>query len=104
MLVVAVSRPGAILGRLLGCGPLRWLGARSYGIYLWHWPIMQLTRPGVDVALHGAPLIVAQAAATIGAAALSYRYVEMPIRNGTGAAATADLAGPPHAAMSAWRG
>ncbi len=80
VLVVAVSRPGAILGRLLGCGPLRWLGVRSYGIYLWHWPIMQLTRPGVDVALHGAPLIVAQAAATIGAAALSYRYVEMPIR------------------------
>ena len=82
VLVVAVSRPGAILGRLLGCGPLRWLGVRSYGIYLWHWPIMQLTRPGVDVALHGAPLILAQAAATVGAAALSYRCVEMPIRTG----------------------
>ena len=82
VLVVAVSRPGAILGRLLGWGPLRWLGVRSYGIYLWHWPIMQLTRPGVDVALHGAPLIVAQAAATIGAAAISYRCVEMPIRTG----------------------
>ncbi|HEY2595233.1 MAG TPA: acyltransferase, partial [Chloroflexota bacterium] len=82
ILVVAVSRPGAILGRLLGCRPLRWLGARSYGIYLWHWPIMQLTRPYVDVPLHGAPLIIGQAALTTGAAALSYRYVEMPIRAG----------------------
>ena len=36
----------------------------------------------MDVPLHGAPLIVAQAALTIGAAALSYRYLEMPIRTG----------------------
>ncbi len=82
VLVVAVSRPGSVLGRLLGCRPMRWLGARSYGIYLWHWPIMQLTRPGIDVGWHGAPLILAQAAATVGAAALSYRYIEMPIRSG----------------------
>ncbi len=82
VLVAGVSYPGAILGRLLGCRPLRWLGARSYGIYLWHWPIMELTRPQIDVPLHGAPLILLQAAATLGAAALSYRYVEMPIRSG----------------------
>ena len=82
VLVSVVSYPGTILGRVLGCRTLRWLGARSYGIYLWHWPIMQLTRPYVDVPLHGAPLIVAQAALTIGAAALSYRYLEMPIRTG----------------------
>ncbi|MDE3133827.1 MAG: acyltransferase, partial [Acidobacteriota bacterium] len=82
VLVAAVAQPGALLGRALGWGPLRWIGARSYGIYLWHWPIMELTRPGVDVPLHGAPLIVLQAAATTAAAALSYRYVEMPVRTG----------------------
>jgi peptidoglycan/LPS O-acetylase OafA/YrhL len=82
VLVAAVSQPGTILGRVLGCGTLRWLGTRSYGIYLWHWPIMELTRPYVDVPLHGAPLVLVQAALTVGAAALSYRYVEVPIRVG----------------------
>ena len=81
-LVAVVSHPAAALGRAFGCAPLRWLGARSYGIYLWHWPIMQLTRPGVDLAWHGPSLILAQAVATVAVAALSYRYVEMPIRSG----------------------
>jgi peptidoglycan/LPS O-acetylase OafA/YrhL len=82
VLVAAVAHPGTRLGQALGWEPLRWLGARSYGIYLWHWPIMQLTRPGVDISLPGPLLVLAQAAATVGAAALSYRYVEMPIRSG----------------------
>jgi peptidoglycan/LPS O-acetylase OafA/YrhL len=81
-LVAMVSHPATELGKAMGCAPLRWIGARSYGIYLWHWPIMQLTRPGIDLAWHGWSLIIAQAAATVAAAALSYRYVEMPIRNG----------------------
>ncbi len=82
VLVAGVSYPGGRLGQALGWEPLRWLGARSYGIYLWHWPIMQLTRPNVDVSMHGPLLVLLQAAATVIAAALSYRYVEMPIRNG----------------------
>jgi peptidoglycan/LPS O-acetylase OafA/YrhL len=82
ILVAVVSHPASVLGRAFGCVPLRWLGERSYGIYLWHWPIMQLTRPRVDVAWHGPLLIVAQAAATVAVAACSYRYVEMPIRRG----------------------
>lgn len=82
VLVGVVACKQSVLGRALGCGPLRWIGVRSYGIYLWHWPIMQLTRPHTDVPLGGAGLILAQAAATVAAAALSYRYIEMPIRSG----------------------
>ena len=41
--VAAVVTPGSLLGRALGCGPLRWVGVRSYGIYLWHFPVIVLT-------------------------------------------------------------
>jgi peptidoglycan/LPS O-acetylase OafA/YrhL len=82
-LVAAVTHPQSRLARGLGAAPLRWIGARSYGIYLWHWPIMQLTRPQVDLSRPGTLLLLLQAAATVGAAALSYRYVEMPVRTGT---------------------
>ncbi len=82
VVVAAASHEEGWLGRALGWAPLRWLGVRSYGIYLWHWPIMELTRPGVDVPLHGPALVLLQAALTTGAAALSLRYVEMPVRTG----------------------
>ena len=81
-LVTAVAQPDSLLAQALGCRWLRWLGAHSYGIYLWHWPIMQLTRAHVDAPLGGALLVIAQAIATVAAAALSYRYVEMPVRTG----------------------
>jgi len=43
-LVITVAvRPGPV-GRLLSAKPLRYLGARSYSLYLWHWPIICLTR------------------------------------------------------------
>jgi len=83
VLIAIVAHPATRLGRALGSRPLRWIGVRSYGIYLWHWPIMMLTRPGVDVSWHGPLLVIAQVAVTLAVAALSYRYVEQPIRTGT---------------------
>ena len=62
--------------------PLRWVGERSYGIYLWHWPIVALTRPAVDVSWTGATGIIIRAALTITAATLSFHFVEQPIRTG----------------------
>ncbi len=82
LLVAVVVHPAARLGATLGWRPLRWIGVRSYGIYLWHWPIMELTRPRVDVPWHGPLLIAAQIGATVAIAAASYRYVEHPVRTG----------------------
>ena len=82
VLVAVAVHPAARLGAILGSRPLRWVGVRSYGIYLWHWPIMELTRPRVDVPWHGSLLVSAQIGATVAVAAASYRYVEHPVRTG----------------------
>jgi lysophospholipase L1-like esterase len=62
--------------------PLRWIGERSYGIYLWHWPIFMVLRPGIDLDADGWPVQVLRFVLTLAAAELSYRFVEMPIRRG----------------------
>jgi hypothetical protein len=80
--IAAVVHPAARCGRLLGLPPLVWLGKRSYGIYLWHWPIYVITRPGLDVPLRGFPLLVLRLSLTLLAADLTYRYIEQPIRSG----------------------
>ena len=81
-LIVAATHGRSPFARLLGVRPLPWLGLRSYGIYLWHWPVMALTRPGVDVPLDGLALFALQAALTLALAEASYRWVETPIRTG----------------------
>lgn len=80
LMVASTASPASRFGRMLGRQPLRWLGVRSYGIYLWHFPIIVLTTPadGRDTLARGA----LQVAASIGCAALSWRYLEEPIRHG----------------------
>ena len=81
-LIALGSHPGLTVGRYLGVLPLRWIGERSYGMYLWHWPIFQGTRPGIDLALTGIPALLFRLFLTIVIADLSYRFVEMPVRRG----------------------
>ena len=64
-LIVAATHERSPLARGLGVPLLRWIGLRSYGIYLWHWPVMALTRPGVDVPLDGWALFAMQVAITL---------------------------------------
>ena len=71
--VVAAVRDG-IPARIMSAGVLRWLGTRSYAIYLFHWPLIELT--------DWHPVMVI--AATLIAAEASYRVVEMPVRLGSG--------------------
>jgi peptidoglycan/LPS O-acetylase OafA/YrhL len=83
VLIAAVAHPMTGIGQALGVAPLRWVGERSYGIYLWHWPVIALMRPGVDISWTGPGVVVAQAAIVLAAATLSYRYIEQPIRTGS---------------------
>jgi len=80
LLIGTLAHPAAQIGRVVGNPALRWLGLRSYSFYLWHWPVMALTRPGIDVSIPSAPLFVLQLAATTALADVSYRYVEQPFR------------------------
>ncbi|HEY7801503.1 MAG TPA: acyltransferase, partial [Dehalococcoidia bacterium] len=81
-MIIAAIHPAALLSRILERAPLRWLGRRSYGIYLWHWPIFVLMQPHLSFT-GGAVLVSAcQIAAAIVIAAISYRFVEEPIRHG----------------------
>ncbi|HEY7150834.1 MAG TPA: acyltransferase family protein [Solirubrobacterales bacterium] len=81
MVITALVHPATMLGRALGWRPLRWIGVRSYGIYLWQFPIIVLTTPapyrGVD-----ALRAILQVGASFTLAALSWRFVEEPIRHG----------------------
>jgi len=84
LLIAAIVHPAGRIRRVLGLAPFVWIGRRSYGIYLWHWPIMALTRPGLDLEWTRWVLVPLQIGAAVGIAALSYKYVEMPIRSGEG--------------------
>jgi hypothetical protein len=79
--VTAVSRPGGFLAWVLGSKPGRWIGSRSYGLYLWHWPVFVYTRPQLDVPLTGTANVVLRLALTVILAEVSYRLVERPLHN-----------------------
>ena len=80
VLIAVCVHPGARVGRVLGVAPLRWIGERSYGIYLWSLPVIVLTTP--EGAGQSLLRDVLQVVGIIAAAALSWRYVEEPVRHG----------------------
>jgi peptidoglycan/LPS O-acetylase OafA/YrhL len=80
LVILAVSNPRTHLSRLLGCRPLRWLGTRSYGIYLWHWPLMIVWNWGSGSAQPDTITLALQLILTGLLAELSYRWIEQPIR------------------------
>ena len=61
---------------------LLWIGKRSYGIYLWHWVIFQITRPGIDLAGKPWALDCARILLVLFFADFSYKYIEEPFRKG----------------------
>ena len=72
--------PQTVIGRALSVRPMQWLGARSYSLYLWHWPILMI---GAQYAGHhlstwqNSGLLLAAVAAS----AVTFRLIENPVRN-----------------------
>jgi peptidoglycan/LPS O-acetylase OafA/YrhL len=80
VLIAVTIHPGTRFARLLGIAPLRWIGKRSYGIYLWSYPVIVLTTPGNKTP--GALRSVIDIAISFALAALSWNFIEEPIRHG----------------------
>ncbi len=82
--IAAGTMTGSWFGRALDVQPLRWVGERSYGIYLWHWPIVVLLSIALDGSFvdESVPVPVGAAAAllTLAVSAASYRLLEQPVR------------------------
>lgn len=75
---VALDQDGPV-ARVLAWRPLVWLGAISYGVYLWHWPIF-LALNGERTGWSGWSLFALRCALTIALAAASWWLLEQPVR------------------------
>lgn len=82
LLIASVAHPSTWVGKALGWMPLRWIGERSYGIYLWHYPIIALTSPTINTSGPNLGHAALQVLATVVVASLSWKYIEEPIRKG----------------------
>ncbi|MEQ8201384.1 MAG: acyltransferase family protein [Syntrophomonadaceae bacterium] len=82
VLVAVLAHPASRLGRLFGISPLRWLGVWSYGIYLWHYPVIILTSPVINTGGPNIGLAITQTVLSISLAAISWYFIEEPIRHG----------------------
>jgi peptidoglycan/LPS O-acetylase OafA/YrhL len=82
-LVAAVVHPTARIGnRVFAWKPLQWVGQRSYGLYLWHWPVFVMTRPGAEVDWNTPTVVAVRVGLTVALTELSFRLVETPCRRG----------------------
>jgi hypothetical protein len=80
-LVAVAACPATRTGRILGVRPLRWIGVRSYALYLWHWPVLLLSREVLGpTAAAGTPVRLGMLALVVGLAAASWTVIENPIR------------------------
>ena len=84
-LVIAAASSG-VIAAMTGLSPLRWIGVRSYGIYLWHWPVIALAGAIAGSGSTSPRMWFIEAGVTIGLACVSWQFIEAPIlRDGFGA-------------------
>jgi len=80
--LISIVHPASRFAPILSTRPLLWIGQRSYGIYLWHWVIFQVTRPSIDLAGSEIALDLARTLLVLICADISLCYIEIPIRRG----------------------
>ncbi len=80
LIAVVVYPAPTRTSRLLAAGPLRWVGQRSYGIYLIQWPVIVFTAAAPGQQPESLGRVAFQVALILGLAALSYRWIEQPVR------------------------
>jgi peptidoglycan/LPS O-acetylase OafA/YrhL len=81
LVIAAVTHRRSLAGPVLGNPVFLWVGTRSYGMYLYHWPIYQVIRRVAGNTLTW-PQFAGAMVATVIITEVSYRYVETPIRRG----------------------
>ena len=81
-IITSLVHPASRFSPLMSSRPLVWIGQRSYGIYLWHWVVFQVTRPNVDLAGANWAINAARILIVIALADISLRWIEIPIRRG----------------------
>uniref|UniRef100_UPI0028A245A7 acyltransferase family protein n=1 Tax=Neobacillus sp. TaxID=2675273 RepID=UPI0028A245A7 len=82
LLVAVLVHPANSISKYLNVKPLKWLGVRSYGIYLWHYPVLVLTSPSINTTGISIGRVLFQLTCIIGLSALSYKFIENPLRQG----------------------
>lgn len=83
ILIWSILQPGSLLARVGELRPLKYLGTRSYGLYLWHWPILIIAGALYPTAVDSALYWVRSALCvliTLLICELSYRFLETPVR------------------------
>lgn len=82
-LVLALAWRSAIIANwILEWKPLKWIGVRSYGIYLWHYPVILFMNSNVNTGGIHYGKVILELTLTFLLAAISYSVVEKPIRQG----------------------
>ncbi|MEZ2328053.1 acyltransferase family protein [Bacillus tropicus] len=82
LLVANLAHPASRIAQFLRFRPLRWVGIRSYGIYLWHYPILTLMTPKVNAGDFSIIRAILQFLLIILIAQISWKFIEKPIRQG----------------------
>jgi peptidoglycan/LPS O-acetylase OafA/YrhL len=77
--LVAAAAGNGVIAVITSLPPLRWVGVRSYGMYLWHWPVIALAAALAGSGPTSAWAWVIETAITIALAAASWRFIETPI-------------------------
>ena len=80
--IISLVHPASRFSPIISTAPFRWVGQRSYGIYIWHWVVFQVTRPSVDLTGETWALYLARVLLVLALADISLRWVEIPFRQG----------------------